>query len=666
MNLPGSEEQAFAGGNAGGGYWYAAPPAAPAPVAFGGRYEPRALLGCGGMAEVHLAHDTRLDRMVAVKTLRADLAHDEVSLARFRREAQSTASLNHPSIAAVYDTGEDVSYRPDGVPVPLPYLVMEYVDGVPLSEALYGQPPLTPERVLELAGGILRALVHSHTQGIVHRDIKPANVMVTRAGQVKVMDFGIARDMGEAGLTATSMVVGTAHYLSPEQALGQETDARSDLYSVGCLLYELLTYRPPFVGDSPMAVMYQHVQEEPQPPSVFNPLVTPDIDALVLRALAKDRAYRYQSAVDMLADVGGCLGARTVTFPAEPAPARGEGSEDASEEWADEAKAKGRRGTVALIAAGLAVALLAAGLGWFMFGRGSAGDGEVDVPVLVGKSLEDAQQAADNVGLTVTVTRKEPCDDQPKDHVCTQSPTDGRVAKGGSVSVTVSTGSPEIEVPDVLDKNEDDASRILTDKGFHVRTRHVESSRDAGTVLDQNPDGGEKAEKGSDVTLTVARAAAKATVPDLTGKTVDEATRLLAEHDLKLGDTTEVESGATVGTVVGQSEQAGSEVDSGSSVDVQVAKAQQTVAVPGDIVGKTLAEVRSELDGLGLDASVASGSSQNSDAIVTSSTPQVGSEVPIGSTVIVVTEETPTGDGSGDGSGGGDGGSTASPTPSAS
>ncbi|MFF3941479.1 PASTA domain-containing protein [Streptomyces phaeofaciens] len=431
------------------------------------------------------------------------------------------------------------------------------------------------------------------------------------------------------------MVIGTARYLSPEQALGEEIDARSDLYSVGCLLYELLTYRPPFVDESPMAVMHRHVQEAPQPPSLFNPLVTPAVDALVLRALEKDRAHRHRSAEEMLDEIGACLGRRTFAPAVQPPPAE----EDAG---ADDRG--GRRATVALLVAGAAVVVLAIGLGWFMLGRGPADDGRVDVPALVGQTLDDARRAADNVGLTVTVTAKEPCEDQPKGHVCTQSPADGRLAEGEAVALTVSTGSPEVEVPDVLDEDEDDASRILADKGFQVTTRHVESTEEAGTVLDQDPDGGEKAEKGSAITLTVAKEAAKSTVPDLVGRTVDEATRLLAEHDLELGDTTQVESDAGAGTVIGQSEREGAEVDPGTAVDVQVAEAEETVEIPGDIVGGTLAEVRGELAGLGLGVSVASGSSQASDAVVTSSTPTVGSEVAEGSTVIVVTGETPSGD----------------------
>ncbi|MEU9406804.1 PASTA domain-containing protein [Streptomyces sp. NPDC048281] len=303
-----------------------------------------------------------------------------------------------------------------------------------------------------------------------------------------------------------------------------------------------------------------------------------------------------------------------------------------------------RRATVALAVAGVVVLALAGVVGWLMFGGGKADDGRADVPALVGQTLTEAKRSADNVGLTVTVAKREPCADQPEGHVCEQSPTDGRLTKGEAVSVTVSTGAPKVEVPDVTDKNQDDASRILEDKGFKVKVRQVESeTEDAGTVLRQNPDGGEKVEKGTEVTLTVAEEAAKSTVPDLGGVTVSEARRLLAAQNLKLGSTTEVESDATAGTVIGQSSAAGQEVDPGTAIDIKVAKAVQTVRIPSDIVGKTLAEVQSELSALGLQTSVATGYAQASDAVVTSSTPAAGSEVTAGSTVVVVTQDAGTG-----------------------
>src|SRR6201985_3572459 len=270
------------------------------PRLLGDRYELDVVVGRGGMAEVYRARDLRLDRTVAIKTLRADLARDQTFQARFRREAQSAASLNNPTIVAVYDTGEDMS---SGVPVP--FIVLEFVDGRTVTDLLIESPRLLPELTLEIVSGVLRALEYSHQAGIVHRDIKPGNVMVTRNGDIKVMDFGIARAMSDsqATMTQTAQVIGTAQYLSPEQARGERGDARSDLYSAGCLLYELLTGRPPFTGDSPVAIAYQHVREHPVPPSQVDPEIPVWADSIVLKAMATDPADRYQSAAEMQMDV---------------------------------------------------------------------------------------------------------------------------------------------------------------------------------------------------------------------------------------------------------------------------------------------------------------------------------------------------------------------------
>src|SRR3954463_2734118 len=282
------------------------------PRTLGERYQLGELIGRGGMAEVHVGRDLRLGRTVAIKLLRIDLARDPSFQARFRREAQSAAALNHPNIVAVYDTGEEP--MPDGTGVG-PYIVMEYVQGETLRDVLRSGGRLLPERSLEITEGLLAALDYSHRHGIIHRDVKPGNVMLTPAGQVKVMDFGIARAVADsaATMTQTSAVLGTAQYLSPEQARGETVDARSDVYSAGCLLYELLTGRPPFTGDSPVSVAYQHVREAPVPPSQIDPEIGPDIDAIVLKALAKDPADRYQSAREMKADITRVLAGQQAT-----------------------------------------------------------------------------------------------------------------------------------------------------------------------------------------------------------------------------------------------------------------------------------------------------------------------------------------------------------------
>ncbi|MDX6346602.1 MAG: eukaryotic-like serine/threonine-protein kinase [Streptomyces sp.] len=623
-------------------YTYEAPTQALPSYVLSGRYQLSQLLGRGGMADVYFAHDTRLGRTVAVKTLRADLAHDPASQGRFRREAQSAASLNHPSIGAVYDTGEDWI---DGVS--LPYIVMEYVDGSTLADLLNSGRKLLPTAALEMTVGILQALEYSHRSGIVHRDIKPANVMLTREGQVKVMDFGIARAMDDASMamTQTGMVVGTAQYLSPEQALGRQVDARSDLYSTGCLLYELLAVRPPFTGESPVAVAYQHVQEEPLPPSVYDPGLAPEIDAIVLRALAKDPNYRYQSADDMRADIEAYLDGRAVaaaTGVSGGATANLAAAEDPSaggygQPPEDQGQPKSKKSAVLL---GVAAAVVIAGavlMGWILFGGNGTDTGKVAVPILVGQTLDDAKNQVDNAGLLVTVTKSAPCADQPKDRVCSQTPDSGQVAKGATISVVMSTGAPKVAVPDVTDQNESDATTTLEDKGFAVQTKQVVSNKDPGTVLDQNPKAGTKSEKGSTVTLKVAKAADKVTVPDLTGLTPSEAKTLLESNNLVLGSTTDVDSSSKEGTVVGQSILANKDVKTGTTIDVDVAKAAATVQVPSNLIGMTLTDARTALNNVGLKVALASGSSADSNALVTASNPTPGSDADSGSTVTITT-----------------------------
>jgi serine/threonine protein kinase len=264
------------------------------------RYELGELLGFGGMAEVHLARDMRLHRYVAVKVLRAELARDPDCYLRFRREAQNAAALNHPAIVAVYDTGST-----EAATGPVPYIVMEYVDGVTLRDLVHDNGPMEAEQAIEVIADACQALNFSHQHGIIHRDVKPANIMISKTGAVKVVDFGIARALTESGnrLTQTAAVIGTAHYLSPEQANGDTVDARSDVYSLGCVLYEILTGEPPFVGDSPVAVAYQHVRYDPVPPSRRHHGISPGLDAVVLKALAKNPENRYQRAAELRTDL---------------------------------------------------------------------------------------------------------------------------------------------------------------------------------------------------------------------------------------------------------------------------------------------------------------------------------------------------------------------------
>ncbi|MEV7032361.1 Stk1 family PASTA domain-containing Ser/Thr kinase [Streptomyces sp. NPDC093272] len=599
------------------------------PRRLGGRYELGHVLGRGGMAEVYLAHDTRLGRTVAVKTLRADLARDPSFQARFRREAQSAASLNHPAIVAVYDTGEDYI---DGVSIP--YIVMEYVDGSTLRELLHSGRKLLPERAMEMTIGILQGLEYAHRSGIVHRDIKPANVMLTRNGQVKVMDFGIARAMGDSGMTMTqtAAVIGTAQYLSPEQAKGEQVDARSDLYSTGCLLYELLTVRPPFVGDSPVAVAYQHVREEPQSPSVFDPEITPEMDAIVLKALVKDPNYRYQSADEMRADIEACLdgqpvaataamgsvgygypddqqttamrsdaGATTMLPPMNPDDG-GYGYDERPDRRRQQKK-KSNTSTILLVVAGVLVLVGSILIGkWVVSGNG--GDKPFAVPNFVGSTYADAQKMADNSGLKLAAPTKKPCEGQPKGKVCSQDPavpTD--VNKGDTISLVVSTGAPKVSVPSVIGLSLSDAKDKLEgdDYKFAVKTVSRTSSEDPNTVLDQNPIGGKEVQKGTTITLTVAKAAEKSTVPDVSGKSCDEAKAQMQANNLT-GNCSEVETDDPnlVGKVVSTDPANGTQVDKNSTVNIQIGKAKQQQQTPvPSVVGQTVQQAKQTLQAAG-------------------------------------------------------------------
>ncbi|MFE6175094.1 Stk1 family PASTA domain-containing Ser/Thr kinase [Streptomyces sp. NPDC056464] len=658
------------------------------PRRLGGRYELGQVLGRGGMAEVYLAHDTRLGRTVAVKTLRADLARDPSFQARFRREAQSAASLNHPAIVAVYDTGEDYIDN-----VSIPYIVMEYVDGSTLRELLHSGRKLLPERAMEMTIGILQALEYSHRAGIVHRDIKPANVMLTRNGQVKVMDFGIARAMGDSGMTMTqtSAVIGTAQYLSPEQAKGEQVDNRSDLYSTGCLLYELLTVRPPFVGDSPVAVAYQHVREEAQPPSVFDPEITPEMDAIVLKALTKDPNYRYQSADEMRADIEACLDGQPVAATAamgsvgyggypDDQPTTALRSADAGatsmlppmnpddggygyDDRPDRRRQKKSNTSTILLAVAAVLVLVGAILiGKWVFDGENASNSQVPVPNLVGETESSARDLLTNSDLKVgTVTKKE-CEDQPKGNVCDQDPDPKtKVDKKTPVNLVVSTGAPKVTVPSVIGLSLDEAKSKLQadDYQFEIKTETREtSSDDPNTVLDQDPPRGEEVEKGTTITLTVAKEEEKATVPDVLGRSCDEAKAQMTANNL-VGNCTEVDTQDPnqIGKVISTSPQAGSEADKNSSVNIQIGRqAQQKTPVPS-VVGQTVGQAKQTLAAAGFtNIQFANGSDQSDTAFVTDQDPKGNQQVDDPANTQVTLTTVGFGNNGGNNNGGGDNG----------
>lgn len=580
------------------------------PRRLGDRYELDGVVGRGGMAEVYRARDIRLDRIVAIKTLRADLARDHIFQARFRREAQSAASLNHPSIVAVYDTGEDVAGS-----APVPYIVMEYVDGRTLRDLLRADRRLLPERAAELVDGILRALDYSHRGGIVHRDIKPANIMITNNGDVKVMDFGIARAMADsaATMTQTAQVIGTAQYLSPEQARGERVDARSDIYSTGCVLYELLTGQPPFTGDSPVAIAYQHVREDPIPPSQIDPEIPKWADAIVLKAMAKDPAHRYQSAGEMRADIQRAMSGipmdaqtmalannygsatRTMQTPGPGGPAtQRTTSVPAYEYGTEEGGGRGERGrrrqqsngnTAVKTAAWILVPLLVIGafIGVGYMFLSSPGDSDaankIKIPALTSRTEAAATKALTDLGLTVKTVEKFD-EESEKGTVIETSPAAGTaVDKGAEVTLTVSKGVEKAEVPNVVNMTTDEAKAALEEAGFVPSVRTKASSGPQDKVLETNPEAGKKAPKGSTVQIYVPKEAVE--VPGVVNLTVNDAKRMLKEAGFKY-KVVEQESDLPEGTVLSQAPEAGAKLQQGTTITLVVSsgKAPQPTEQP--------------------------------------------------------------------------------------
>jgi len=508
------------------------------PQVLGDRYEIGGVLGRGGMAEVHRGRDLRLGREVAVKVLRHDLARDPSFQVRFRREAQASASLNHPAIVAVYDTGEDRTAN--GA---TPYIVMEYVEGETLRDVLRREGQLSPERAMTLSADVCGALDFSHRNGIVHRDVKPGNVMITPEGAVKVMDFGIARAVSDsaATMTSTAAVIGTAQYLSPEQARGEGVDARSDVYSVGCMLFELVTGAPPFTGDSPVAVAYQHVREDPRLPSSINPRVPPELDAIVLKAMSKNPANRYQSAAEMRNDLlralaGQRVEATPVMGDAEKttilaAPPGGYGYDDEDDWNADEVARRRRRRIIAIVAT-VAVLLIGGITAAVLLNRDPAPPvvQQVAVPGLLNQDQPAAEAALTAAGLKLgEVTQAASAADQ-VGKVIESDPAGGvKVDEGTTVSLVIGTGPDAVTVPNVVGLREDEAKANLENAGFtgSVSTREVGSLQEAGRVVSVTPDQGQQAPPNQAIVLSISTGTLK--LPDVQGKTEAEARSILTD-----------------------------------------------------------------------------------------------------------------------------------------
>lgn len=553
------------------------------PTLIGGRYELGELLGRGGMAEVRKGTDTRLGRVVAVKRLRTDLASDATFQARFRREAQSAASLNHPAIVAVYDTGEEPAR--DGSGISQPYIVMEYVAGRTLRDILREGRKILPERALEITSGVLSALDYSHRAGIIHRDIKPGNVMLTPSGDVKVMDFGIARAVSDASstMTQTAAVVGTAQYLSPEQARGETVDSRSDVYSAGCLLYELLTGRPPFVGDSPVAVAYQHVREPAVPPSDHDTQLPPEVDAIVMKALAKRVEERYQSAAAMRSDIERYLAGRPVQAPipvAAPLPPPDQADPTMVAGVVPPQDDEPRSRTPWLIALVVLLVALLIGAAYFVWPNlFEQAPEQVAVPNVIHKTEDKARVMIVDAGLQVGSIDRQTSETVPTGQVITQRPDpDTYVDPGTDVDLVVSVGVPEVQVPFVVGQNKVEAQRTLEDLGFKVTLREEESDEDKDVVTRTDPSQGESVAKGT--TIVVYFSDGREEVPDVKGMMQPQAKNAIRNAGFQVEVITSDNTTEPAGTVIDQSPKAGETPPAGSTVTIVVSSYEEPSPTP--------------------------------------------------------------------------------------
>lgn len=598
-----------------------------------GRYELGELLGRGGMADVHRGTDTLLGRTVAVKLLRADLARDPQFQARFKREAQAVAALNHSSIVAIYDTGEYTVDSGHGEHVRVPYIVMEYVAGRTLRELIRNKE-LHIERAVELCLGVLSALEYSHKAGIVHRDIKPGNVMVCDDDSVKVMDFGIARAVADsaATMTQTQAVVGTAQYLSPEQARGEAVDARSDLYSAACLLFEMLTSRPPFTGDSPVSLAYQHVREVPAAPSTFNPEVSEALDSVLAKGLQKERDDRFQDAAAFRRALRAALNGIAVPavaaaeapteandvapLPAEePAPetlvgftgigfidgqppAQNPADEPLPERYAEEPddepmlgfaperertrRQKSRRRAWTAVVVLFTLLVLAGGGIWLYYTMNQKPEGPAKVLIPSVANMTEGDALNTLYGAKLIPDRVLQNDDKiPKGTAIGTDPSVGtEVAEGSHVTLKISDGPKAIAVPKGLAGQTEAAARDLLERAGLFGKTTIANSPDvpAGSVISSNPASGAMVAPGATVELMISNG--KVEMPKLIGLPKEEAEKALKDLKLTIKVVEQENSVRPPGEVTAQSSAAKSLITQGSEITVTVAKAPAPEPTP--------------------------------------------------------------------------------------
>jgi beta-lactam-binding protein with PASTA domain/predicted Ser/Thr protein kinase len=607
---------------------------------FDGRYRIIRKLGSGGMANVYLAEDQELGRRVAIKILNDRHANDDQFVERFRREAKNAAGLSHPNIVSIYDRGEaEGTY----------YIAMEFLDGRSLKELIVGRGPAPGHVAIDYARKILDALRFAHRNGIVHRDIKPHNVIVDAEGRVKVTDFGIAR-AGASQMTEVGSIIGTAQYLSPEQAKGAPVDQTSDLYSVGIVLYELLTGKVPFSGDSPVEIAMKHISAIPEPPSSHRPDVPDDLDLIVLRALGKTPEERYPSAEEMDKDLGRVAQGLAVSRETEeaatqilsrsqltPATAIAAPPRPPAEVLYEyEEPRRGRPFWPWLL---VLLLLVTAGLtGWFVYQqvRDELGEGGVGVPYLIDFRETQAVGLVIDEGLEPNVIR-EPHDTAEEGFVFAQSPESGeKVDEGSQVDIYVSTGPPTAEVPDVVGQTRDDAVASLAREGFEANVVPIFSDKQEGTVTAQDPQAGEEREVGTRVRINVSQGEEPLTVPSVIGQPYESAASALQGAGFRVARRP-VDSDEPANTVVDQQPAAGATGPRNTTVTLSVSRGPSQEQVP-DVESQSEGDARATLEAAGFQVNVQREETNDSNlhGFVLRQDPEGGTRAPRGSTVTIV------------------------------